>query len=216
MTLNSSLRADLEADLRDGLGKLSLRLSDLQVAKLLAYVEELARWNRAYNLTAVRDPKEMVYLHLLDSLAILPYLRGRQFADVGTGAGIPGIPLAIACPERRFHLIDSNGKKTRFVFQVRNLLGLDNVIETQARVEAFRPDTGYDGVISRAFASVPDMITGCAHLVRQGGRFYAMKGKLPQDELRQLPKNYKVVASRVLGVPGVDAERHLIEIENGL
>lgn len=205
--------AQLQVDLRRGLERLTLQLSDIQVALLLAYVTELARWNSAYNLTAVRDPRQMVSRHLLDSLAIVPFLQGNEFVDVGTGPGIPGIPLAIACREKQFRLIDSNGKKIRFVVQVRNMLGLDNVVETQSRVERFRPPSGYNGVISRAFTSLPDMVEKCAHILAPDGRFYAMKGKVPTDELSQLPKNYKVVAIHPLCVPGVVAERHLIEIK---
>lgn len=207
----------LEQKLRKGLNELGLTLTDKQIALLLAYLDELNRWNKAYNLTAIRDPEQMLYLHILDSLAILPLLEGEHFVDVGTGPGIPGIPLAIACPERSFQLIDSNGKKMRFVFQTRLKLKLDNVVEKQVRVEQFDPNAenrpgGYCGVISRAFTSVPDMLEKCDHLPRKGGRFYAMKGKEPKDELSSLAKKYKVVGSHPLTVPGINAERHLIEI----
>ena len=211
----------LERKLRAGVAELGLELSDDQIALLLAYLDELNRWNKAYNLTAIRDPEQMLYLHILDSLAIAPLLEGDHFADIGTGPGIPGIPLAIACPDKTFQLIDSNGKKMRFVFQTRLKLKLDNVVEKQTRVEQFDPAEqgrgsevagGYDGVISRAFSSVPDMLEWCGHLPNDGGRFLAMKGKVPTDELSALSKNYKVVASHELSVPGVDAERHLIEI----
>jgi 16S rRNA (guanine527-N7)-methyltransferase len=203
----------LNSKLRAGLDELNIQLSDEQIEKLLTYVAELHRWNKAYNLTAIRDPEQMLYLHLLDSLAIMPFLEGENFADIGTGPGIPGIPLAIACPDKKFQLIDSNGKKTRFVFQTCLKLGLSNVKEKQTRVEQFEPISGgYDGVISRAFTSVPDMLDKCDHLVAENGSFYAMKGKVPEDELSNLEKNYKVVACHELDVPGVDAERHLINI----
>lgn len=205
---------ELKTTLRNGLEQLKIQLQDEQVEKLLAYTAELYRWNKAYNLTAIRDPEKMLYLHLLDSLAILPLLQGTNFADIGTGPGIPGIPLAIACPDRKFQLIDSNGKKMRFVFQTCLKLGIKNVQEKQIRVEEFQPMVtgGYDGVISRAFTSVPEMLEKCHHLVANGGCFYAMKGKVPADELRDIEKHYKVVACHELQVPGIDAERHLIEI----
>jgi len=203
----------LDNKLRTGLDELDIQLSDEQIENLLKYVAELHRWNKAYNLTAIRDPEQMLYLHLLDSLAIIPFLQGDNFADIGTGPGIPGIPLAIACPTKKFQLIDSNGKKMRFVFQTCLKLGLDNVQEKQTRVEQFEPISGgYDGVISRAFTSVPDMLVKCDHLVAENGFFYAMKGKVPEDELSNLEKNYKVVACHELDVPGVDGKRHLINI----
>lgn len=201
-------------DLRERLDRdacaLGLTLSERQQDLLMAYLALLEKWNRAYNLSAIRDPRDMLSLHLIDSLAVAPYLKGDRFADVGTGAGLPGIPLAILFPERHFHLIDSNGKKIRFLFQVRTELGLDNVTEQQARVESLQLETGVDGVLSRAFASLADMVEGCAHLLAPGGRCYAMKGQWPGNELSALPKPFKVVAAHTLSVPGVDAERHLL------
>ncbi|MAT52044.1 MAG: 16S rRNA (guanine(527)-N(7))-methyltransferase RsmG [Porticoccaceae bacterium] len=202
----------LESRLRGGLDELSLSLDDRQIEQLLCYLDMLEKWNRAYNLTAIEDPAAMVSLHLLDSLAIAPYLRGRGFVDVGTGPGLPGIPLAIAFPEREFVLLDSNGKRMRFLFQVRTELGLANVTEIKSRVEHYRPDILFDGVISRAFTALRQMVSSTAHLRAPSGRFYAMKGRYPDMELSELPKPYNVSASHRLQVPGVDGERHLIEI----
>lgn len=203
---------DLELILREGLQQLSLMLSDRQVSQLLDYLGLLEKWNGAYNLTSIREPEQMLRLHLLDSLCIAPLVKGERIIDVGTGAGLPGIPLAIIYPERQFTLLDSNGKKTRFLFQVRTELGLDNVTENQSRVEAYQPTRLFDGVTSRAFTSLKDMVEKCAHLIGGNGRFYAMKGQYPVKELSALPKHYNVVASHQLQVPGVDCERHLIEI----
>jgi len=204
----------LEALLRSGAKHLSLTLSDEQVKRLLEYLLLLEKWNGAYNLTAIRDPEQMLHLHLLDSLSIIPFIGGNNVLDVGTGPGLPGIPLAIFYPERKFTLMDSNGKKTRFLFQVKNELGLDNVTEIQSRVEAYQTTQRFDAITSRAFTSLSDMVEKTAHLLEENGRFYAMKGQYPDEELRVLPKHYNVVASHRLQVPGVDVERHLIEIKS--
>lgn len=195
-----------------GVRALGLSLEDRQHRQLLDYLALLVKWNRAYNLSAIRDPEAMIDLHLLDSLAVAPYLQGQHFADVGTGAGLPGIPLAIVFPERCFTLIDSNGKKVRFLFQVRTELGLGNVRERQARVEEVQLEQRLDGVLSRAFTSLDDMVNKCAHLLAPGGRCYAMKGQWPENELRALPKPFKVLARHSLVVPGVEARRHLLEL----
>ena len=136
-------------------------------ARLLDYLVLLHKWNRAYNLTAVRDPQQMVTRHLLDSLSIAPHVRGQRLIDVGTGGGLPGVPLSILFPDREFHLLDSNGKKTRFLFQVKTALGLDNMAVHQARVESFEQGP-FDAVLSRAVASLEDMVTGCRHLLAAG------------------------------------------------
>ena len=196
----------------DGMAQLGIEASAEQTALLLRYIDLLVTWNNAYNLTAIRDPLQMIALHLLDSLAVLPYLQGQNFIDVGTGAGLPGIPLAIMCPDKRFTLLDSNGKKTRFLFHARTQLRLLNLTEVKARVEQFVPPEKYDVVLSRAFTSVVDIVDKCQHLVKDDGFFYAMKGKLPNSELSDLSKDYKVEAAHPLQVPGVDAERHLLII----
>lgn len=204
----------LARELTEGLAALSLRTTERQRAQLLAFLALLEKWNRAYNLTAIKEPRLMLDLHLLDSLSIAGWLKGKAFIDVGTGPGLPGIPLAILFPERHFTLLDSNGKKIRFILQVVHDLQLRNLDAVQKRVEEYQPEQGYDGVISRAFASLEQMLLRCAHLLAKGGLFYAMKGQYPVQELSELPKNYKVVACRQIRVPGVDADRHLIEIND--
>jgi len=186
--------------------------TSLQRDQLLAYLELLISWNKAYNLTAIRDPAQMIALHLLDSLTVLPHVTGEHLIDVGTGAGLPGIPLAIMYPDKQFTLLDSNGKKTRFLFQVRCHLGLTNVTEIQSRVEQHQPRECYDAVLSRAFTSIADMVDKCHHLLAAQGVFLAMKGKFPQSELSEVAKDYKVETSHTLQVPGVEGERHLIVI----
>ena len=198
--------------LKAGMQQIGLDCSVQQSDQLIAYLRLLITWNKAYNLTAIRDPEQMVALHLLDSLAVFPFLTGERLIDVGTGAGLPGIPLAIMCPDRSFTLLDSNGKKTRFLFQARCELGLNNLREVQSRVELYHPENPYDAVLSRAFTSVADMVAKCRHLLGENGCFLAMKGKFPQSELSEVMKGYKVNASHPLQVPGVDAERHLIVI----
>lgn len=181
-------------------------------ARLLAYLELMIKWNRAYNLTAVRDPAEMVTRHLLDSLAIAPLLCGQRLLDVGTGGGLPGVPMAIVFPERAFHLLDSNGKKTRFLFQVKTALRLDNMTVHQARVESFQSDLPYDAVLSRAFASLQDMVAGCRHLLAEDGHFFAMKGAFPQTELEVIDEDCFVQAVHTLNVPGLNEQRHLVDM----
>ena len=196
-----------------GIKTLGLSCSSQQIEQLLAYLEMLQRWNKAYNLTAIREPIQMVRLHLLDSLAIHPYVQGvKHIIDVGTGPGLPGIPLAILNPDINFTLLDSNGKKTRFLFQAINDLSLANAKEINHRVEKYQPEQSFDIVLSRAFSSISDMLTQCDHLVSDSGCFLAMKGKKPDSELSQITKDYKVVDLSQINVPQVDSERHLIKI----
>jgi len=202
-----------QQDLETGLRELNLNCSSLQLEKLLKYLELLQRWNKAFNLTAIRDPLQMVRLHLLDSLAIHPYVQGlKSIIDVGTGPGLPGIPLAILNPEINFTLLDSNGKKTRFLFQAINELKLTNASEINHRAEAYQPNQLFDAVISRAFSSISDMLNQCDHLVSDQGCFLAMKGKKPDSELSQMSKAYKVIEVSEVNVPLIDSERHLIKI----
>ncbi|MFC6633854.1 16S rRNA (guanine(527)-N(7))-methyltransferase RsmG [Microbulbifer taiwanensis] len=198
--------------LLEAAAKLSLDLSVGQQDKLLEYLALFARWNAAYNLSAIRDPQQMLERHIIDSLSVVN-LCGHDtdpLIDVGSGGGLPGIPLAIVHPERRITLLDSNGKKTRFLFQVASTLPLPNVQVVNERVEEFEPAQKFAGVVSRAFASIEDMVRGSEHLLTRTGRFYAMKGKLPEDELSALPKGIKVERVHPLSVPGCDADRHLI------
>lgn len=202
-----------QQELELGVKSLGLNCSSQQIEQLLAYLEMLQRWNKAYNLTAIREPIQMVRLHLLDSLAIHPYIQGvKNIIDVGTGPGLPGIPLAILNPDINFTLLDSNGKKTRFLFQAINDLSLANAKEINHRVEKYQSEQSFDIVISRAFSSISDMLAQCDHLVSDRGCFLAMKGKKPDSELSQITKDYKVVDLSQINVPQVDSERHLIKI----
>ena len=208
----------LESDLSSGLNQLGLNCSLAVQAQLRDYVHLIDKWNRVYNLTSVRDPTEMVTRHLLDSLAVLPYLRGTRILDVGTGAGLPGIPLAIVdkefCPERKFVLLDSNSKKTRFVQQVISELGLTNVQVVHERAENYCPAKLFDVVVSRAFASVSDMLKNSGQHCVSDGVILAMKGTDPVTELQNfseaLATSYVVDAVHTLKVPGLEEQRHLV------
>ena len=199
----------LAQELLAGTQAMGLAASSAQHVQLLSYLELLHKWNNAYNLTAVRAPRLMMTRHLLDSLAIAPWITGRRYIDVGTGGGLPGVPLAILFPTREFHLLDSNGKKTRFLFQVKTALGLDNMVVHQARVESFVAESSFDGVLSRAFASLEDMLVGCRHLVANNGHLLAMKGTCPEQEIEAVRGacDTQVVP---LSVPGLAEERHLL------
>lgn len=203
----------LRQRLLKGLQALQLELSESVVAGLLAYLALLVKWNRAYNLTAVRDPQEMVTRHLLDSLAVVPHLPAGSIIDVGSGAGLPGIPLALVFPERDITLLDSNGKKTRFLVQAKGELGLANVTVVQQRVEQFHPEHPFNCVITRAFASLTDILTGSRHLLATNGQMMAMKGEVPAEELTTLPEGYHLLEVISLRVPGLEQEqRHLLRI----
>ncbi len=204
---------ELTNQLRALVKKSSLELTDLQIDQLVGYVKLLDKWNKAYNLTSVRDPRDMLVKHILDSLMNGPHLKGNNFIDVGTGPGLPGIPLAIMYPERNFVLLDSLGKRITFLRQVIFELKLDNVTPVLSRVEKYQPDIPFDGVLSRAFASLVDMVTWCKHLVDNNGRFYALKGIYPEDELNALPAGIELVASVIIEVPELTGQRHLIELK---
>lgn len=203
---------NIAKQLKRGCETLDIATDTVLQDRLLQYLELLARWNRSYNLTAVREPQQMVTRHLLDSLAIAPYLVGQRLIDVGTGGGLPGVPMSILFPEREFHLLDSNGKKTRFLFQVKTALGLDNMTVHQARVESFQCEPAFDAVISRAFASLEDMVSGCRHLLARDGHFLAMKGAYPQDEIAAIEDLCKVQAVHSLDVPNLGEQRHLVDM----
>ena len=191
----------------------SLEVSTEQVSLLIQYVELLNKWNKAYNLTSVRDPKDMIIKHIMDSLMVGPLLKGQSFIDVGTGPGLPGIPLAILYPERKFVLLDSLGKRITFLRQVVFQLKLENVTPVKSRVEEYHPDQPFDGVLSRAFSSLIDMVTWCEHLVsKDQGRFLALKGIYPSEEISVLPNNITVENSYTIVVPQLEGERHLIEL----
>ncbi len=199
------------ARLDEGLVALDLQIPVDVSKRLLQFIALLHKWNRAYNLTAVRDPLEMVERHLIDSLSILRHLQGTRILDMGTGPGLPGIPLALVLPESRFVLLDSNSKKIRFVRQAVLELGLENVQPVHARVEEYHPEEVFDTLISRAFTSLPRMLTLTASLHGEKTRLLAMKGAIPQAELDQLSTDYQVELFS-LKVPFTQGERHLIVI----
>ncbi|CNE43420.1 16S rRNA methyltransferase GidB [Yersinia rohdei] len=192
-----------------------ITLPDQQKHQLIGYVELLHKWNKAYNLTSVRDPLQMLVRHILDSIVVNPHLQGSRFIDVGTGPGLPGIPLAIVRPDAHFTLLDSLGKRIRFLRQVQHELGLNNIEPVQSRVEDFVAEPPFDGVISRAFASLQDMLSWCHHLpAKPEGRFYALKGVRPDDELAILPEGVILESVVRLQVPELDGERHLVILKS--
>lgn len=199
----------VEQLLRDA-GELGVTLTPADAARLVELIDELARWNERYNLTGIRTQPQMITLHLLDSLAVNADLAGESVADVGTGAGFPGLPLAVANPQRRFTLIDSTAKKIRFVEHAAQLLKLANVTALHARAEQMRPQEPFDTVVARALAPLPRLLTTVAPLCGPRTRVLAMKGKWPQDELAALPAPWRVSGSRTLAVPGLNAARCVI------
>jgi 16S rRNA (guanine527-N7)-methyltransferase len=198
--------------LLDGARDLALELDEAQFAKLVAHLDLLDDWNSRMNLTAIRDRPSQLTKHLLDSLAVLPYLQGERIADVGSGAGFPGIPLAIVEPHRHFSLIESTGKKCRFLEHVRDTLELKNVEVVQSRAESYKPDVRFDTVIARAVGPLADLVKAAGGLVVGGGRLLAMKGRYPEDELAAKLSGWKVAAVHPLTVPGLAEERHLVEV----
>ncbi|MGO2322790.1 16S rRNA (guanine(527)-N(7))-methyltransferase RsmG [Vibrio casei] len=208
--INKQLREKLDALL----SQTDLEVSHQQRDQLIGYVLLLDKWNKAYNLTSVRNPMDMLVKHIMDSAVVSPHLSGSRFIDVGTGPGLPGIPLAILNPDCQFTLLDSLGKRIRFIKQVLHELSIKNVNPVQSRVEEFQPEEGFDAVISRAFASIIDMVQWCHHLPKvNGGVFLALKGQLPEDEIALLPNAFNVLDIKVLQVPELEGDRHLIVLE---
>ncbi|MBB1272669.1 MULTISPECIES: 16S rRNA (guanine(527)-N(7))-methyltransferase RsmG [Psychromonas] len=204
-----SLRLQLDALI----AQTDLVITDQQVSQLVQLVELLAKWNKAYNLTSVRDPSQMLVKHIMDSIVVSPHLQGDSFIDVGTGPGLPGLPLAILNPDKHFVLLDSLGKRLRFIRQAILSLGLKNVEIVQSRVEEYQPETGFDCVLSRAFASLEDMLSWCYHLPNTSGHFLALKGQYPESEVNNLDSKFKFIESVTLQVPQLDGERCLVKVK---
>jgi 16S rRNA (guanine527-N7)-methyltransferase len=203
-------------DLASGIATLGLALTDAQTGQLTAYVALLAKWNKTYNLTAIREPQRMITHHLLDALAVVPHLPARsglRILDVGSGGGVPGIPLAIARPDATVVLVDANHKKATFLLQAAIELGLANVESHAVRIEEFAPPAPFDIAISRAFSDLASFATVAAPHVAPGGKMFAMKGVHPDEELAHLPEEFVVLETPSLAVPGLDAARHLIVMQ---
>lgn len=211
--MHAPATTDEAARLRAGLATLGLDLDDTAQRRCQAYLDLLERWNRSYNLTAVRERPRMLAAHILDSLAVVSYLRAPRCLDIGTGAGLPGIPLAIARPDLEFALLDSNLKKTRFVQHAASELGLDNIRVVRERLELLHAPQGFSTLLSRAFASLHDMTQASRQLLAPGGCWVALKGRHPQAELEALPADVRVQAVDALAVPGLDAQRHVVVLE---
>jgi 16S rRNA (guanine527-N7)-methyltransferase len=202
----------LREALAAGIAAMGLDIDDATQERLVTYLQQLHKWNQAFNLSGIKNIDEMLSLHLLDSLVMVPFMDGKRIADVGTGAGLPGFPLALCFPEKEFILVDSNSKKTRFIFQTAALLNVKNITVVSSRVEDYASQPQVDIVTSRAFASLTDFVESCRHLVSPTGKFLAMKGLYPDAEVAALPPGYRVTAVHALTVPGLAAERHVLEI----
>ena len=207
--LPTGLRDELESGLR------ALDLAPSLSEPLLAYLALLDRWNRTYNLTAIRDPGEMVAKHLLDSLAMHPFATAGTLADLGTGPGLPGIPLAIASSQLQVTLVESNGKKARFLREAVRTLQLSNARVAESRIEALDLPAAFDAITARALATLPLILELGGHLLKPQGRLLAMKGALPADEIAALPPGWRVERIEPLDVPGLAAERHLVVVQRG-
>jgi 16S rRNA (guanine527-N7)-methyltransferase len=206
------MRSDERDVLAEGARELGIELAPAMTETLLRLVDELEQGNAQFNLTAIRDRPGMLRKHVLDSLSVHPYLRGSRVADVGTGAGFPGLALAITNPQRRFTLIEATGKKSRFVEQTAGRIGLGNVLVVNSRAEGYRPFELFDTVLARALSSLADFVAYAGHLCAPGGRLLAMKGKRPEEEISALPKSFRALAVHRLSVPGLSDQRHLVEL----
>ena len=213
MSEQKMLENELLSVLDSCLSSCSLVVTEEQRLQLIHYVMLMHKWNKAYNLTSVRDPEQMVIKHIVDSIVVAPFLDKITYIDVGTGPGLPGIPLAIMCPDKNFILLDSLGKRVIFMKQVAYELKIDNIQPVQSRVEDFVPDVEIDGVLSRAFASLKDMLHWCQHLVNSQGVFFALKGRLSIGELDELPQGFILQQTIKLNVPGLEGERHIVKIK---
>lgn len=202
----------LSAQLDTYLAEIEMTATPEQKQQLLDFVAMLAKWNKAYNLTSVRDPQQMLIRHVMDSLAVSKYLVGKRFIDVGTGPGLPGIPLAIMNPDKTFVLLDSLGKRIRFQKQVQFELSIGNISSIESRVEAYQAEDKFDGVLSRAFASIQDMLHWCQHLPHKDGCFYALKGQLSDEEMAQMPEGFSITDVFELKVPRLEEQRHLLRV----
>ncbi|HDR0627835.1 16S rRNA (guanine(527)-N(7))-methyltransferase RsmG [Pasteurella multocida] len=209
----TNLEQQLSQKLEILLKQTALSITDQQKEQLIKLVLLLNKWNKAYNLTSVRDPMEMLVKHILDSVVVSPYLQGKHFIDVGTGPGLPGLPLAIVNPHKRFVLLDSLGKRISFIRNAIRELGLDNVEAVLSRVEEYHPEQPFDGVLSRAFASLKDMTDWCQHLPKQDGYFYALKGLYHQEEVEELSEKFTIQQVIRLQVPELIGERHLVIVK---
>lgn len=210
-----SVTTEHAQELIQGAKQLNVALTEQQQAQLLQYLGLLIKWNKAYNLTAVRNPDEMVSRHLLDSLSVVEYVApyGDSWLDVGSGGGMPGVPLAILFPDRKFTLLDSNGKKTRFLTQVKLELKLDNLEVIHSRVETFTPEQPFSGIVSRAFSALEDFTNWTRHLGDLKTHWLAMKGVHPDDELQALPDDFRLDSCQILKVPGCQGQRHLLILQ---
>ncbi|HDR0869148.1 TPA: 16S rRNA (guanine(527)-N(7))-methyltransferase RsmG, partial [Pasteurella multocida] len=206
----TNLEQQLSQKLEILLKQTALSITDQQKEQLIKLVLLLNKWNKAYNLTSVRDPMEMLVKHILDSVVVSPHLQGKHFIDVGTGPGLPGLPLAIVNPNKHFVLLDSLGKRISFIRNAIRELGLDNVEAVLSRVEEYHPEQPFDGVLSRAFASLKDMTDWCQHLPKQDGYFYALKGLYHQEEVEELSEKFTIQQVIRLQVPELIGERHLV------
>lgn len=200
------------AKIEQGLQTLGIRYSEHQLSQLVSFLELLQKWNHSFNLVADSSEDELIYRHLLDSVTINPHLRGSVVLDIGSGAGFPGVPLAILNPEMDFILVDSNGKKTRFLFQVKLALGLENLTVENCRIEHYQSHRQIDIVTCRAFSTLHDTVVLAESVLAEGSRLLAMKGRFPEAEIDTLPPTFKVSQTVKLEVPGSDADRHLIEV----